>query len=256
MFRANLRLGMLLLTVSGFGVGLPGVAAASSSKVAPAFNDRELSLPAAVMRFDAGARWPEYDSQLKHVVTPGQDLDFLNPGLSFGLTDEFDLGFVTPIRLSPDADLEDPRLHLLYQFFRSRAFEAGVFAQFRLSFDGNPGLLGGVPLYWRPASNVRLDAGGFMRVTFGQDSHADLSFPVQLPIQITDQLYAGPESGMNFWRLGDGTDLSVPLGGFVGYTLGSGAPVGDIYARMRILNLENGFDVVELMFGTELFWDL
>ena len=55
------------------------------------------------MRLDAGPRWPLYDAQLKHVVIENaDDQDYLNPGLSFGLTDNFELGFVYPIQLTPE----------------------------------------------------------------------------------------------------------------------------------------------------------
>ena len=232
--------------------------AANSSKVNLSFNDRNLTLPDGVIRIDGGSRWPYYDAQFKHIEVNAADFDFLNPGITFSPSDELDLGVVTPIRLSPDFDLEDPRVHLLYQLQSDSELELAIFAQLRLGFFDEWAITGGVPLYWHFKPNMRLDAGGFVRFAFGDASRVDLTFPVQLSIQLSKRLYAGPETGLNINSLfDDGSNVSLPLGGFIGYTIGSsGAPLGDLYARVRLLDLEFGFDGVELMLGTELFFDM
>lgn len=248
----------LALVTIGVGCFGSGDAQASSPKVPGRFHDRQLVLPEAVIRFDGGARWPEYDAQFKHVVVAGTDSDFINPGISFGIARDLEVGFAAPIRLSPDADIEDPRAHLLFQLQRDRELELGIFGELRLGLFDVWSITGGVPVFWRINREMRLDAGGFVQFLFGDASQMNWLFPAQLSFQMSNRLYLGPESGINlFGVFDDNSELAIPLGGFVGYTIGSrGAPAGDVYARLRMPDIENGFDVVEIMLGTELYWDM
>lgn len=232
-------------------------ARANSGAVPGRFIDRTLTLPAAVMRIDGGPRWPDYDATLKHVVIDGgSDLDFLNPGLSFGLTDAVELGFVYPIQLSPDTDLHDPRVHVLVELDGGET-SYGIFVEARLGFHQRHSLTGGVPLYHRLARSVRLETGGFVQIDgLGDDSTLNLIAPLLFTFQIQDRFYAGPEAGLGLYGLfEDGSGIATPVGGFLGYTLGDlGRPLGDLYGRARVTDLPDGD--LELMFGIEFFFDL
>lgn len=257
MYKLPFRFGMrALISLALALVVTPAVA--KSSKVNLSFVERSLTLPEDVMRIDGGPRWPYYDAQFKHVEVFGADLDFLNPGLSFGVSKDLELGLVAPIRLSPDLGLEDPRVYALFQLQDDRELEVGVFAQLRLGFFNEWAATLGVPVYWRFKRDMRLDIGGFVRFALGDASRVDLTVPVQLPIQISERLYLGPETGLNINSLfDDESNVDLPLGGFIGYSVGSsGAPLGDIFARLRLLDLANGFDGVEVMLGAELYFDL
>jgi hypothetical protein len=232
-------------------------AAASSAQVPGAFIDRPLTLPAAVMRLDGGPRWPDYDATFKHIVNEGgPDQDYLNPGLSFGLTDDFELGLVYPIELSPDTTLHDPRIYILYQLDPGTT-SYGIFVQARLGFHQRHSITAGVPLYHRLAQSVRLETGGFAQIDgIGDDSRLNLLAPVYFSFQISNRFYAGPEAGLGLYGIfDDGSGIATPIGGFLGYTLGAGGrPLGDLYGRVRLTDVPDG--ALELMFGIEFFFDL
>jgi hypothetical protein len=248
----------LLATVSSLPLLLAALPALANSSAVPGpFIERPLTLPGAVMRLDGGPRWPDYDATFKHIVHDGgADQDFLNPGLSFGLTDEFELGFVFPIELSPDSNLHDPRVYMLYQLDPGET-SYGIFVEARLGFHERHSITGGVPLYHRLARSVRLETGGFARIDgIGEESRLDLIAPVYFTFQISQSLYAGPEAGLGLYGIfEDGSGIATPIGGFLGYTLGPGGrPLGDLYGRVRLTDIPDG--ALELMFGIEFFFDL
>jgi hypothetical protein len=232
-------------------------ASANSSAMPGPYVQRPLTLPGAVMRLDGGPRWPDYDAQLKYIVVEnGRDLLFLNPGISFGLTDDFELGVVSPIEISPNTEPRDPRLYILYRFDPGQT-TYGLFVQARLPFHDRSSLLAGVPLYHRFNGDVRLETGGFAEFdALGDDARLNLIAPLLFSFQLSNRLYIGPEVGLGLYGLfDDGSGSATPVGGFLGYTIGSMAsPLGDLYGRARLTDIPNG--ALELMFGFEFFFDL
>lgn len=233
-------------------------AQATSEKVPGPYVERPLVLPKGTLRLDAGHHWPYNDALFKHLVLRGaEDMQFLNPGLTFGLVDDFEFGLVAPLRLSPNFHVEDPRLHALFRFARGDV-EAGVFGSLRLGFFDRTVLTTGVPLYWHINRTMRLDTGGFFEFAFGPGSSVGFIVPAQLAFQLNRDWFAGPESGLILYNLfDDGSGAAIPLGGFFGYTITTGGgTLGDLYGRARIENLVNGFAAVSLMFGLEFFFNL
>lgn len=233
-------------------------AQATTAKLPAPIVARQLVMPEDSLRFDAGHRWPYYDAQFKHVaIEGGPDVQFLNPGLSFGLARDFELGFVAPIRMQPNSGFEDPRVHLLYQFDHGQV-DLGIFASLRLGVLDSWVLTGGVPVFFHWKDNLRLDTGGFLVMSFGDLTRLNLQAPASFVFQTSPRFYIGPETGVNLNGLGgDGFDIQIPIGGFLGYTLTTdGGTLGDLYFRVRDPDVESGFDVVELMFGTELYFDM
>lgn len=231
-------------------------AAANSSRIPLSFVQRPLALPDAVMRLDGGPRFWDYDAQIKHVVIDdGPDLLFLNPGFSFGITRNFDLGFVTPVRLAPDNRLEDPRFYVLYQL-QDADFSYGLFGQVRMGFQDITTATFGVPMYVMLGSDVRLETGPFAEFVLEGDTNLNLMAPLYFSFQVSDRAYLGPEFGLAlFGVFEDGTGVATPIGGFFGYTIGSAAnPLGDLYGRVRLTDVPDG--AIELMFGLEFFFDL
>ncbi len=210
------------------------------------------------MRLDAGERWPYYDAQFKHVIVEdGGDAQFLNPGLSFGLSRDTEFGFVVPFRLSPNGDFEDPRIHILHEFEHGKV-DVGIFGGLRLGVFDQWLLTGGVPVFFHWNSNLRLDTGGFLVVNFGADASVSFRAPAEFLFNITPQFFMGPETGVNLENLfNNGFDLNVPLGGVIGYTIATGGgTLGDLYGRARIVDIEAANTVLELMFGLEFYFDL
>lgn len=217
---------------------------------------RHIVLPENVLRIDAGHHFPYYDGQFKHVVVRGgDDAQFINPGVSYGLGSDVELGLVLPIQISPDGQLRDPRAHVAFQFHQGEV-EAAVFGVVEVGLWGNTNVTAGVPVYWHASPDIRLDTGGYLNLSFNDGSRIGLILPAQLPIQISPEFFAGPEL---IFTIGDLSDpgASVAGGGFFGYTVeASDASVVDLYARMRALDITHSVPAVEIMLGLEWYFGL
>ncbi len=241
-------------TVVLLGVAPPALA--TTSRLPATYVERDLVTPEGTLRFDAGHRWPFYDGQFKHVIHPGDDSQFLNPGVTYGFGTDVEAGLVLPLSISPETDLEDPRIHALYQFERGQV-DVGVFGSLRLGLFDAWLLTGGVPVFFHWNDNLRLDSGGFLQMSFGDGQAVGLVIPLQLAFQVSPDVFLGPETGFILGDLSGANSVAVPAGAFVGYTFGgAGATFGDLYGRFRIPNVEGGADVVELMVGAEFYFDM
>lgn len=220
--------------------------------------DRDLALPRHTLRIDGGPRWPLPTGQISHYINRGwDDAVVLRAGASFGVTENLELGFAQPLLIIPDADLQNPIFHGTYQFLRGPV-DVGAFWGIVIPYEGHATLRGGVPLYVHVANNVRLDLGGFLRLELPEDNTTlDLEAPFIVPINVTPQVFLGPEVALITW--GGFDDVAVPAGFFVGYTVTTGGGVlGDFSFRIRETDLrsDRAFDQIELVFAADLFFDL
>lgn len=250
-----------LSVLGGVGVLLCAPAAAASSQlVGSDYVSRPLVLPKGVLRLDAGPRRPYPSGQL---MPAGQlqflinkdfdDLAYLVPGAGFGAIDKLELGGVWPLRISPDLDLADLSVYGKYSLQRGE-IEAAGYAELRIPIENDLELTGGVPVYFHLSDAVRLETGGFVRLTFGDDTTASFEVPLSAPIQVSPEVFVGPEFGV---MIRDFEDVALPLGVIAGYTLGGGiSSIGDLLARLTFADLTNGTDTVRLDVGAELFFDL
>lgn len=222
-----------------------------AQQVPPVFVQRHIVLPESTLRIDAGHHFPFYDAQFKHVVVRGaDDPQYINPGVSYGVGSDVEIGAVFPIQISPEGNFRDPRAHVAFQFHRDEV-EAAVFGVLQVGLWGETTLTAGVPVFWHASRDVRLDTGGYLRLGFSDASRIGLIVPAQLPIQISPEFFAGPEL---IFSIGDLTSsgAGVDVGGFFGYTIeASEASVADLYARLRALDVPSGVPAVEIMLGLE-----
>ncbi len=249
------RVWRLALTVSASVVGMLGFTPrhAGAQAVPPVFVDRHIVLPESTLRIDAGHHFPFYDAQFKHVIVRGgDDPQYINPGVSYGVGSDVEVGLVWPIQIAPDGDVRDPRAHVTFQFLNGQV-EAAVFGLVQVGLWGETAITTGVPLYWHVSRDVRLDTGAYLRLGFADASRIGLILPAQLPIQITPEFFAGPEFIFSVGNLGD-AGAGFDVGGFFGYTLeASEASIVDLYARLRALDVPGGVPAVEMMLGLEWF---
>lgn len=220
--------------------------------------DRDLAVPRYTLRIDGGPRWPLPTGQVSHYVNRDwDDAILLRAGASFGVTENLELGFAQPLLIVPDSDLQNPIFHGTYQFARGDV-DVGAFWGVVIPYEGHTVLRGGVPLYVHVSRSVRLDLGGFLRMELPENNTTvDLEVPFLVPINVTPQLFLGPEVAMITW--GGFEDVAVPAGFFLGYTVvTSGGVLGDFSGRIRETDLrsERSFDQVELVFAADLFFDL
>ncbi len=219
---------------------------------------RGLVVPQRTLRIDAGPRLPMTPVTPMRDGTLGilqldEDADtllYLNLGMSFGVTPDLEVGVLAlPMLLSPDTRYGDPVLHGTYRFTRGE-LEAGVFLGFDLPVNDDLDITGGIPLVLHVGNSARVDLAALLHVRFDDESPVDIMFPIEIAFAATQRMFLGPESGImiaNFDR------VLVPLGFFVGYTLGS---LGDLRGELRLVNVGDAFEAFQLLFRAELFFDL
>jgi hypothetical protein len=252
----------LLGAVAGavVGLGSPAPAHAQSRLVGSDYISRPLVLPPGVLRIDAGPRRPYSNGQL---MPAGQLQFFINknyddaayfvPGAGVGVIDKLELGAVWPLRMSPDLDLSDLSLYGKYSLQRGQIEIAG-YGEIRIPIEADLELAGGVPVFFHLSNEVRLETGGFVRLTFGDDTTATFYVPLSAPIQVSPEVFVGPEIGL---EIRDFEDVALPIGVVAGYTLGGGiSSIGDLLARLTFADVTSGTDTVRLDVGAEIFFDL
>lgn len=181
------------------------------------------------------------------------DIAYFVPGAAYGVIDKLELGAVWPLRISPDLDLSDLSVYGKYSLQRGDIEVAG-FAELRIPIEADLELAGGVPVYFHLSQGARLETGGFVRLTFGDDTSATFHVPLSAPIQVSPEVFVGPELGL---EIRDFEDVALPVGMIAGYTLGSGADAfGDLFMRLTFADVTSGADTVRLDVGAELFFDL
>jgi hypothetical protein len=235
-------------------------AGASSRLVGSDYTSRPLVLPKGVLRLDGGPRRPFSNGQ---VMPAGQlqflvnrdtdDLAYLVPGAGFGVIDDLELGLVWPLQISPDLNLLDLSAYGKYSLQRGSVEVAG-YAEVRVPIEADLEVTGGVPVYVHLSDAMRIETGGFVRLTFGDDTTVRVLAPMSLPIQVSPQVFVGPETGI---EITDFDTVAIPLGVLAGYTLGGGiSSIGDLFGRLTLVDIVHGADTIRFDVGAELFFDL
>jgi hypothetical protein len=132
--------------------------------------------------------------------------------------------------------------------------EVAGFAEIRVPIEADLELTGGLPVYVHLSNAVRLETGGFVRLTFGDDTAVTVHAPLSAPIQVSPEVFVGPEIGV---EIRDFEDVALPVGVIAGYTLGGGiSSIGDLFARLALADITDGAQTIRLDVGAELFFDL
>jgi hypothetical protein len=234
-------------------------ARAQSTRLEPEYVERGLVAPDKTLRIDAGPHWPMSTFPtgqfvVTHVDFGDDDETFihLNPGLSFGITEDFELGFMLPMQVAPDGDLHDPLFHLTWRFV-DESVEVGLFGSASVPIEGDFTPVFGLPIFVH-ASPLRIDTGFFVVTHFEDPEGIDGIVPLLFPIQATSSFFVGPETALIFPRF---DDVVVPLGAVFGWTITTGGgTLGDLDLRFRLPNVEDGFDVFQVSFGVDFYFDL
>jgi hypothetical protein len=192
--------------------------------------------------------------QLQFFINKNYDDEaYFVPGGGVGVIDKLELGAVWPLRVSPDLNLSDLSVYGKYSLQRGEIEVAG-YAELRIPIENDLELTGGVPVFFHLSNAVRLETGGFIRLRFGGDTTATFLVPLSAPIQVSPEVFVGPEIGI---EIRDFEDVALPMGVMAGYTLGGGiSSIGDLLARLTFADVTNGTDSVRLDLGAEIFFDL
>lgn len=249
-----LALGVLLLAAQH-----PRRAAAESHAVGARYLDRPLVLPEGVIRIDGGPKRPFFGGQ----VVPGGQLQlFLNEssdfvqlvaGGAYGIGDGWELGAVWPLQLSPDFDLRDLSIYGSRSIAQDAQLSVAAFGEVRVPVESDFELAGGAPVQYRYRPDVRIDTGAYLRLALGDDARVALQLPVSVPVRIAPDWTLGPELGV---EVVDFDSLNLPLGVLGTYSMGRGLrSLGDLFARIALVDLLDGLDAIRLDVGVDLYFD-
>ncbi|MDH5490634.1 MAG: hypothetical protein OEY14_01545 [Myxococcales bacterium] len=150
----------------------------------------------------------------------------LGVGVAYAFTSEFELGLqLLPLRFDP-SEYGDLEAYLRYSLVLG-AVDVALQGVLQMPTEHALGLAFGVPIFLHLGDVARLELGlelelalhGFHH-THSDDTWLSLDFPAALALQLTEFLYVGVRSGLQYLDL---ERVVIPLGGFVGATLGRGS---------------------------------
>jgi hypothetical protein len=227
---------------------------AASDRVEGSFAARKMVLPKYTLSLNDGPYWP-LPSGLVEIAffDAGDDRDSesaLNFGAGFGLFEPLEVG-VHVVKYS-DSTFFAPSVYGLFRFLDTTA-ELGAYAEITPRLGDDPSFLLGMPVGVHLGESLRIDTGPF--ILFPLETQIDSVFfaPFQLPINVTEEIYLGPEAGLT-WVEFDESDFLV--GFFAGYTLKTGrGTFGDFGGRFRVPSTEIGMDLFVIMFELNIFLD-
>lgn len=239
-----------------FALGVQAPAAlAASSRIKNKFAARSQTLPKYTLRLDDGPYFPLPSGVIETSFFKAGDNretdTTLNAGAGFGLMEDLELG-VHLVKFN-DSRLFPPSFYGLFRFLPKEVVELSAFAEITPRVGHDPTFLFGMPVSLHFGDSVRLDTGPF--ILFPLETNIDAVFmaPLQLPINVTDQVYLGPEAALILPEF----EQDVYLAGFfVGYTIPTAkGAFGDVGGRFRMPNVDAGFDVFQVMAELSIYLD-
>lgn len=162
-----------------------------------------------------------------------QDVVTAVAGAAYGITRDVEVGaFLLPLQLSPDLEYNNPRVWATL----SSSSDIGA-AAIRIAgdvpFDGGPFVASlSVPLMLAFGGSAMFDFSPVVRASFGDPIGWVFEVPYRLAFNVTDEVFFGVHSGVTLPEF-SGDALAMPLGGFVGYTVGNDPPAVDITVSFR-----------------------
>jgi hypothetical protein len=230
---------------------------------------RPLTLPDATLRFDMPLIWTIDDRD----PDPGDDdaLYFMG-AIAAGVTRDFELAMqIVPLRFWEDDNCRfrgygcdavyapfshwlphygQAALSLTWRFVRSTVAEIGLRGDFILPIHDFGSQIG-LPIVIHAGDVLRLETGPFFLIYFSDPTQTRFLLPVELAFSVSRTIYLGPEIGIAVY---DGDYVEVPLGFFFGITVAGGRrPVVDLRAKVRSVDIANGFDVWQIGFGVTIY---
>ncbi len=228
---------------------------AASDCVESSFAPRRMTLPKYTLRLDDGPYWPLPSGlvELSFIDTgPQHDTrTALNFGAGFGLLESLEVG-AHVVKYS-NSTFFAPSVYGLFRFLDKDA-ELGAYAEITPRLGDSPTFLVGMPVSVHLGESVRLDTGPFMLFPLETNTDAVFIAPLQVPINVTPEVYLGPEAGFT-WVEFDQSDFL--LGFFAGYTLTTARGTwGDFGGRFRVPSTEVGLDLFQILFELDIFIDI
>lgn len=164
-------------------------------------------------------------------------LDF---GGSFGVLDDLEVGIngqrfgaaplfkgstpnlgtgLLPIVVAPAGDFGDIPMYVRYSFLKKDNWELAVDGVLLLPSNTDFAFTAGVPIRFTGIDNLSIDLGANFTVVANGQAWVDLTIPVRVTFNITDEVFINGGSGLGFTRLGGPNDIEIPIAIGGGYTL-------------------------------------
>ena len=145
---------------------------------------------------------------------------WLGLGLAYGITRDIELGgLILPVRVRPDADIDDVELYGRFRFLEG-TFEMGAQATVQLPTQNDLGLGLGLPMLVHATDDMRIDTGFEFEILFFEPhTIVSLDAPLALTWDIGRRGLLGMRTGMYFR---DMDVLVVPAGIHGGGVLADG----------------------------------
>lgn len=208
-----------------------------------AYVDRPLTLPKITLSpditFDATNLVKDPNAIERELQT---DLAFM-AGFGLGITEDLEVrASIGTLRISPKFQYLDPRVGATYRFVGAEQFNMGVHAEATVLIpnDGSAGGIsteGGVrfelslPFLVRLGSSARLDLapGAPVTIEAKKATTIGLNVPLAFAFQIVEPIHIGARTSAQITDFtAPGTNLVIPLGFFVGISLGSERPIVEL----------------------------
>lgn len=213
-------------------VAIAGSASAQEQRYPVAYVDRPLTLPAFGLTpdvtFDATQAVEDPNAIERTLQT---NLAF-SAGLGFGITEDLELrASIGTLRFMPEFQYLEPRLGVTFRFVGAEQVNLGVRAETTaLVLPGEEGvrLEASLPILIRLGSSARLDFAPGAPVTIQTDKAVTfgLNVPVAFAFQVVEVIHIGARTSATITDFSNpGENLLIPLGFFVGVSLGSERPI-------------------------------
>jgi hypothetical protein len=204
----------------------------ASAEAAPPWVERHVVQPKGDWAFDFGLG-------VGHAGRP----DLTGPGInaegSVAVTNGLELGLRTGIRMGNEARvtgadgygrlfdrqtfgvggdvLANPEFRVRGALVRDRVVELALEGRIVLPIEQGTraGIQMGMPLWFHLGNRVRLDTGLFVPVVFTTPTFSAFSAPLDVWIQVSPQVWLGPETGFVYYN--QSNTVNVPLGFGFGY---------------------------------------
>ena len=186
------------------------------------YSVRTLTLGSGTVRIDGGPPdWgyfhpgsPQWINEnrglrLRTDVDAEQTWAWLGLGLAVGVIDEVELGaLLLPVRLTPDADIDDLEMYGRFAFLEGD-FEMAGQVTLQLPTQTEFGLGLGLPMLVHATSALRIDTGFEVEMLFWDATVVNVDLPLALTWDIGRGGFLGLRTGMYVWDMGE---LIVPTG--------------------------------------------
>lgn len=157
-------------------------------------------------------------------------------GFGFGILDSLEVrASLGTLRIAPKVEYYEPKLAVTFRFVGADAFNMGVRAEAtmlnRSAEEEGARLQGSLPFLIRFGSSARLDFAPGALITFQEEK--EMAFGVNVPVsfafQMVEALHFGAQTSAYIENFDNpGESLVIPLGFFLGVSLGSTRPMIEI----------------------------